>query len=183
MCGVCSCYVAPAPPMTPRCPAEPAAAAHSCGQLRGKSAAAPRTAPALTSPLHNRDVPWPQPPHGQIWSRHRPGAADPRSGSEIFLWAFVNTTPEINYPLSPGRLVLGTSTWNFIPFEEIKITLVERATPSAEAGADHHSHSISLYLSTVLCTSDSTLPPYSLLHGPILLGLVSRVCPFSFQQN
>ena len=71
MCGVCCCYVAPAPPMTPRCPAEPAAAAHSCGQLRGKSAAAPRTAPALTSPLHNRDVPWPQPPHGQIWSRHR----------------------------------------------------------------------------------------------------------------
>ena len=69
--GVCSCCVAPAPPMTPRCPAEPAAAAHSCGQLRGKSAAAPRTAPALTSPLHNRDVPWPQPPHGQIWSRHR----------------------------------------------------------------------------------------------------------------
>ena len=105
--GVCCCYVAPAPPMTPRCPAEPAAAAHSCGQLRGKSAAAPRTAPALTSPLHNRDVPWPQPqpPHGQIWSRHRhrPRAADPRSGSEIFLWAFVNTTAEINYPLSPGR--------------------------------------------------------------------------------
>ena len=173
MCGVCSCYVAPVPPMTPRCPAEPAAAAHSCGQLRGKSAAAPRTAPALTSPLHNRDVPWPQPPHGQIWSRHRhrPGAADPWSGSEIFLWAFVNTTPEINYPLSPGRLVPGTSTWNFIPFEEIKITLVERATPSAEAGADHHS--ALLYLSTVPYTSDSTLPPYSLSHGPILLGLYS----------
>ena len=110
--GVC-CYVAPVPPMTPRCPAEPAAAAHSCGQLRGKSAAAPRTAPALTSPLHNRDVPWPQPPHGQIWSWHRqPRAADPRSGSEIFLWAFVNTTPEINYPLSPGRLVCGARDVN-----------------------------------------------------------------------
>ena len=71
MCNVWGVCVAPVPPMTPRCPAEPAAAAHSCGQLRGKSAAAPRTAPALTSPLHNRDVPWPQPPHGQIWSRHR----------------------------------------------------------------------------------------------------------------
>ena len=154
--------------MTPRCPAEPAAAAHSCGQLRGKSAAAPRTAPALTSPLHNRDVPWPQPPHGQIWSRHRhrPRTADPRSGSEIFLWAFVNTTAEINYPLSPGRLVPGTSTWNFIPFEEIKITLVVRATPSAEAGVGHHSISL--------------VPQHSSLHWRLYSASLFAITPTNF---